>query len=148
MANFTINDKCASGAGSFIETMARALQVKPEDMGGLSARHTKEVSMDTQCVVFAESEVISLIHRQTAKEDIAYAIHEGLASRLSSMARRVGVVPEVAMIGGPSYNCGLAKALAKNLKTRITVPENSEYVSALGAAVYAAEFFCAAEESS
>ena len=37
MVDFVVNERCAAGAGAFIEAMARALEVKLEDMGPLSA---------------------------------------------------------------------------------------------------------------
>src|SRR3989304_4907561 len=36
MVDFVVNERCAAGAGAFIEAMARALEVKLEDMGPLS----------------------------------------------------------------------------------------------------------------
>ena len=68
VVKYELNDKCASGAGTFIEAMARALQIPTVEMGNFSKRHTKELVTNAQCVVFAESEVISLIHRQETVE--------------------------------------------------------------------------------
>jgi benzoyl-CoA reductase subunit D len=138
VGKFAVNDRCATGAGAFVETMARALQTTPEEMGPLAMRHTQKISMNTQCVVFAESEVISLIHKQTAAEDIAYAIHEGVALRISSLVRGVGIVDDVALIGGPGNNIGLIQSLQNALGNEIFVPEDPDYISALGAAIYAA----------
>lgn len=137
--NYEINDKCASGAGTFIETMARALQVTTAEMGAYSLRHTKNLPMNAQCVVFAESEVISLIHQQETKEDIAHGIHVGIANRISSLVRRVGIADGVVLIGGPGHNSGLVACLEVELGTDIGVPADPDYISALGAAVYAAE---------
>jgi benzoyl-CoA reductase subunit D len=137
--NYEINDKCASGAGTFIESMARTLEIGAEEMGAYSLRHTKDVPMNAQCVVFAESEVISLIHRRERVEDIAHGIHVGIANRVSSLVRRVGVTDNIILIGGPAYNAGLVVCLSNELGKTVAVPENAEYISALGAAVRAAE---------
>ncbi|KLU61256.1 R-phenyllactate dehydratase activator [Peptococcaceae bacterium CEB3] len=139
IADFASNEKCAAGAGSFVESMARALQTTPEEMGPLSMRYSKEVPMNAQCVVFAESEVVSLIHQKTPKEDIARAVHDGVSNRVSSMVRRVGLLDDLALIGGPGRNQGLVQSLKDDLQKDIRVPEDPDYVSALGAAVYAAE---------
>jgi len=135
--NYEVNDKCASGAGTFIETMARALQIKTEDMGDYSLRHKKDLAMNAQCVVFSESEVISLIHQQETVEDIAHGIHVGICNRISSLIRRVGIVDGIMLIGGPGYNKGLVQSLQDVLGKDIAVAEDSEFVSAVGAAVYA-----------
>ena len=137
VGKFSVNYRCATD-GCFIEVMARALQTR-QKMGPLSMQHTRSISMNTQCVVFAESEVISLIHKQTAKEDIAFAIHEGVCVRISALARGVGIKEGLAVIGGPAKNIGLVQSLQNALKTEIFVPEAPEYISALGAAVHAIE---------
>lgn len=136
---YEVNDKCASGAGTFIETMARALQIKTEEMGDYSLRHTKELATNAQCVVFAESEVISLIHAKEKIEDIAYGVHMGIANRIASMIRRVGLTDSLVMAGGPGYNKGLVSCMSKVFEREIKVLDNNQFVSAYGAAIYAAE---------
>lgn len=135
---YEVNDKCASGAGTFIETMARALQLDITEMGDYSLRHKKEISINAQCVLFAESEVVSLIHQKTEIEDIAHGIHAGVANRVGSLARKAGIPDNVMLIGGTGNNKGVAVCLSKELKKEVHVPENPEYVCATGAAVYAA----------
>ncbi len=139
VADFAVNEKCAAGAGSFVESMARALEIAVEEMGPLAMNYSKEVPMNAQCVVFAESEVVSLIHQQTAKADIARAVHDGISNRVSSMVRRVGLLDDLGLIGGPARNGGLLQSLKDDLGKEILVPEDPDFVSALGAALYAAE---------
>lgn len=136
---YEVNDKCASGAGTFIEAMARALQITTPEMGEYSLRHTKELATNAQCVVFAESEVISLIHAKESIEDIAYGVHMGIANRIASMIRRVGLTDYFVMVGGPGYNKGLVSCMSKVFERDIKVPENNQFISAYGAAIFAAE---------
>ena len=136
---YEVNDKCASGAGTFIEAMARALQITTEEMGEFSLRNTKDLATNAQCVVFAESEVISLIHAKETREDIAYGVHMGIANRVASMIRRVGLTDNFTMIGGPAFNKGLVACMSKVFGKEITVPEDNQYLSAVGAAMFAAE---------
>ena len=98
VVDFAINEKCAAGAGAFIETMARALEVTLEEMGLLCLQSDKEIPMNAQCAIFAESEVVGLIHAKTDKPDISKAIHDAMASRIVSMIRRVGVNADVVLI--------------------------------------------------
>ena len=137
--DFAINDKCAAGAGSFTETMARALEVKLEEMGALSLKSLKSVPMNAQCVVFAESEVVSLIHAKHAKEDIIRAVHDAIADRIASMTRRIGIEKDVALVGGLARNIGFVDSLKRDLKQELLIPEDPEYSCALGAAFAAAE---------
>jgi predicted CoA-substrate-specific enzyme activase len=137
--DFVINERCAAGAGTFIETMARALEVSVEDMGPLALKSANTIPMNAQCCVFAESEVVTLIHSKVAKEDIAKAIHDAMAGRIASMVLRVGVEKDVALIGGVARNSGFWPPLKRELNTEIVVPEYPEYVGALGTELLAFE---------
>lgn len=138
--DFAVNEKCAAGAGAFIEAMARALDVPVEEMGPLCLQTDAEIQMNAQCVVFAESEVVGLIHTQTPKPEISKAIHDAVAGRIASMLRRIGVNEEVVLTGGLGHNPGVTSAMARLLNLeKIQVPENPEFVAAVGAALCAAE---------
>lgn len=139
VTDFAINEKCAAGAGTFTETMARALEMKVEEMGPLSLKSQKEVPMNAQCAVFAESEVVSLIHAKHAKEDIARAVHDAISDRIASMARKIGIEKDVALVGGVSKNVGFVDSLKRDLKTDLLIPEDPEYSCAFGAALVATE---------
>lgn len=139
VVDFAINEKCAAGAGTFTETMARALEIPLEEMGPLSLKSRKEVPMNAQCAVFAESEVVSLIHAKYAKEDIARAVHDAIADRIASMARKIGIVKDIALTGGVSRNAGFVDSLKRDLKEELWIPDDPEYSCAYGAALTAAE---------
>jgi len=139
VVDFAINEKCAAGAGTFTETMARALEISVEEIGPLSLKATKEVPMNAQCAVFAESEVVSLIHARHAKEDIARAVHDAIADRIASMARKIGIQKDVALVGGVSRNVGFVESLKRDLKEELLIPEYPEFSCAYGAALVAAE---------
>jgi benzoyl-CoA reductase subunit D len=139
VADFAVNEKCAAGAGTFVEAMARALELKTEEMGELSLKSTTAVPMNAQCTVFAESEVVSLIHAKTPKPDIVRAVHDAIASRITSMARRVGVEKDIALIGGVAHNVGFHDALKRGLEADVLIPADPEFVGALGAALIAKE---------
>jgi len=137
--DFAINEKCAAGSGAFTEAMARALEVPLEKMGELSLKSQNAVPMNAQCAIFAESEVVSLIHAKTPKEDIVRAVHDAIASRITSMVRRVGIEREVALVGGVARNVGFVKSMKEDLELEMLIPEDPEFVGALGAAIAAAE---------
>ncbi|MBC7336559.1 MAG: CoA activase, partial [Clostridia bacterium] len=75
------------------------------------------------------------VHARTPKADIARAVHDAIASRISSMVRRVGIEREVVLIGGMGYNVGFVASLKRDLGVDIHVPADPEFVSAIGAAV-------------
>ncbi|MDP6510599.1 MAG: acyl-CoA dehydratase activase [Dehalococcoidia bacterium] len=138
VTDFAKNEKCAAGVGSFVGSMARALEIQLEDMGPLSLESDKEIPMNVTCVVFAESEVVSLIHAKVPKPDIARAIHGAIATRTTSMVRRVGIEKEVVFIGGVAKNPGVVESLKRHLGVDFLIPEEPQMVGAIGAAMIAA----------
>ena len=138
--DFAVNEKCAAGSGAFTEAMARALEVPLEELGPLSLQATQSIPMNAQCAVFAESEVISLIHSKTEKADIARAVHDGLSSRVVAMVRRVGLEPELLLIGGVAYNPGFVESFKRTAEVdNVRTAEEPEFVGAIGAALAVGE---------
>jgi benzoyl-CoA reductase subunit D len=139
MMDFVVNERCAAGAGAFIEAMARALEVKLEDMGPLSLKAERASSINASCVIFGESDVVTLIHRQESKPEIARAIFDAMADRVSSMVYRLGVNPDVVLLGGVARDVGFVASLKRKLGIDVLIPEYPEYAGALGAALVAAK---------
>ena len=136
--DFGINEKCAAGAGAFIEAMSRALEVDIETMGELSLKSTKQIPMNAQCTVFAESEVVTMVHNKVSKANMARAVHDAMASRITSMVRKIGFDKDVVLVGGVANNVGFVDSLNNDLELKVVVPKDPEYVGALGAALAAA----------
>jgi len=136
--DFAINEKCAAGTGTFIDTMTRALEVTVEEMAKMSLQSTRSIPMNAQCAVFGESEVVSLIHAKTPKHDIARAVHDAIAGRIGSVARIVGLEKDLVMIGGVAKNIGFVESLRRDLGMDVIIPDAPEFVGALGAATAAA----------
>jgi len=139
VVDFAINEKCAAGSGAFTEAMARALEIPLEEFGAYSLKSSQSIPINAQCAVFAESEVVSLLHRKTPKTDIAHAIHDAIADRITSMVRRVGIEEKIALIGGMSKNVGFVESLEEDLKTVLVIPEEPDFVGAIGAAIMATD---------
>ena len=137
--DFALNEKCAAGSGAFIEAMARALELTVPGFIQLSLKSTESAPMNAQCVIFAESEVVSLIHSNVPRENIGWAIHEAIGERISGLARRVGVEETVVLTGCVAKNAALVKALKKALGVELSILPQPEYTGALGAALAAFE---------
>ena len=132
--DFAINGKCAAGTGTFIEAMSRALEVSVDEMSKITLQSTQTLSTNAQCAVFGESEVVSLIHQKTPKPDIARAVMNAIAGRIASVARIVGLEKDVVMVGGMARNAGFVDSLKKSIEMNVLVPEDPDYMGALGAA--------------
>jgi predicted CoA-substrate-specific enzyme activase len=137
VSDFVMNDKCAAGTGRFLEVIAHALGVALEDLGELSLRSRREITINSTCTVFAESEVISLLAQDVSKEDILAGIHHSISERIVAMAKKIGCREVVAFNGGGAKNAGLRAALETKLQTTLDVPAWPQLVNALGAAVEA-----------
>jgi len=137
VSNFAMNDKCAAGTGRFLEVMARALEVDLDDFGPLSLKATGPSRISSICTVFAESEVISLIAKGEARENIIAGIHESVAARLSALAKRVGVREPAMMTGGVAKNIGVVRALERKLGVSLEVLPSAQVNGAVGAAILA-----------
>lgn len=132
---FKSNDKCAAGSGSFIVRAARYLQVELEDVGALSLRATNPQPISSVCAVLAESEIINHVSAGVSVEDILRGIHNSLADRAALLLRRVGLGADLTFIGGVARQQGMIRALEDRLNIPVRVPEECEYVCALGAAL-------------
>jgi (R)-2-hydroxyacyl-CoA dehydratese activating ATPase len=137
VVDFAMNDKCAAGTGRFLEVMARALEVDLDGFGEICMQADTPSKISSICTVFAESEVISLISKGETRENIIAGIHESVASRVSALAKRVGVVEPVMMTGGVAKNIGAVRALEGKLETTLQVSEYAQVNGAIGAAILA-----------
>jgi (R)-2-hydroxyacyl-CoA dehydratese activating ATPase len=131
------NDICAAGAGAFLEEMASALETKISGIGDLARLSLKEISINSTCTIFAESEVISLINEGVKKEDIAWAICEAIASKTFSLLGNLTIEKDVVLIGGVARNASVVESLKKKLKQNIQVPAEPCLITAAGAALLA-----------
>ncbi len=138
--NFLLSGKCAGGSGRILQVIAKVLRVKVEEIGALSLKSKNRVEFNTGCAVFSESEAISRLSQEVTKEDLLAGIHRALAAQINSLAERMGVEQEVALVGGGARDAGLVQALKEIRGHDILVPPNPHMTAALGAAMIAKEY--------
>lgn len=141
MTNFLMNDKCAAGTGRFLEVMSRVLNIPIDDFAVASANSTKRIDISSTCTVFAETEVISYLANAVSREDILAGVHRAIAKRVAALAHRVGVEDEVILTGGVAHDEGIIVALEEELKTKVYKNEYCQLNGAIGAALYAYQFY-------
>jgi predicted CoA-substrate-specific enzyme activase len=134
---FRTNDKCAAGAGGFIERACKYLEVNIDQVGDLSIQANKPQTISSVCAVLAESEIINHVSNGETIENILRGVHNSLASRALALLKRSGMEDEVTFVGGVARQKGMVKALEETLKRKINVSEEPELVGALGAALLA-----------
>ena len=137
--DFVMNDKCAAGTGRFLSNAAETVGIGLEEIGPLSLRAKKPVRLSTVCAVFVESDIMSYLAEGKTVEDILGGVHSAIAARTVALVRRVGIEPEVTFTGGVARNVGMVRALEEKLGLSVNVGEDSHFIGALGAALFALE---------
>ena len=146
IVDFCMNDKCAAGTGRFLGAVAAALDIPLGELGPTALRSERAVKISTTCTVFAESEVLAWLSRGKRMEDIVLGVHRSIVSRSMGLMRRVGVEPEVTFTGGVSRNAGVVKELNDALGFKVNVSEDSHFMGALGAALFALDHILTSRE--
>ncbi|MFP3040487.1 acyl-CoA dehydratase activase [Treponema primitia] len=145
--NFVMNDKCAAGTGRFLEKVAAILDLTTEKLGEASLKAKRQLNISSTCVVFAESEIISLRAAGESPEDIAAGVHYATASRVYTQLKRVDMETALRFSGGVSNNEGMIRAFEELtgetiVKTRL----DATYAGCLGASIYALESISAEDK--
>ncbi len=137
--NFIMNDKCAAGTGKFIEVIAEILETTIDKVAEHSANSKSPCQINSTCVVFAQTEIISLIAQKKSREDILNGMHISMANRIAKLARKYMGKGEVLMTGGGALNDGLRLAIEDALMCDVTRACHPQFNGAIGAALVAAE---------
>ena len=138
--DYSLNDKCAAGTGRFFELIAEALEVSLDDLAALAFQSRDPAKISSQCCVFAESEVVTLVNEGRALVDIVAGAHDSVVRRLAATAGTIPIAEDVVMTGGCAKNQRLVESLAEHLKvTMRTLEVDPQLVGAIGAAVIAQE---------
>ncbi len=137
--DFVMNDKCAAGTGRFLSNAAETVGIGLDQIGPISLGAKKPVRLSTVCAVFVESDIMSYLAEGKTVPDILGGVHNAIAARTVALVRRVGIDPEVTFTGGVSRNIGMVKALEEKLGQRVNVCDDSHFIGAIGAAIFAIE---------
>jgi len=137
--DFVMNDRCAAGTGKFIETVARTLNIRVEETGEIGLRAPKPCEISSMCAVFAETEIVGLLHQGASPESVLRGVFNAIARRILGMAGRIGLRDGIVFTGGVAKNRGVCRALQEITGHTIRVPAEPQFTGALGAALLAAQ---------
>ncbi len=140
IVRYAYNDKCASGTGRFLEIMAEALGVPLDEMGALSLSAREVLSISNQCVIFAETEIVSLVNEGAALPAVVKGLHRALAHRVAALAKGIELETGIAFTGGVAKNPGMFAELESALGIELRhIDPDPQITGALGAALFAAQ---------
>ena len=137
VVDFCMNDKCAAGTGRFLVAAADVMGITLDELGDVALLSTNPLRITNVCTVFVETEIMSHLSKGKKAEDILAGVHQSIAARSVSLLRRVGLEEEITFTGGVSRNKGMVTALQEKLGTKVNVSEDSQFMGAFGAALFA-----------
>jgi benzoyl-CoA reductase subunit A len=88
-------------------------------------------------VVFAKSEVLSLMRQGEPTSGILAGLCDGIADRVKSLVRIVGVEEDFAISGGITKNTGVVRRIESKLGVEAHICFEPQIVGAVGAALIA-----------
>jgi len=139
--NFVMNDKCAAGTGRFLEVIADSLNVPLERLGEISISANRAAEISSTCTVFAEHEVTNQLANGESVANLIAGVHMSVATRVSSLVKKLQIEKDIAITGGGAKNIGLVKALEEKFGCPVLVPPEPLITGALGAAIMGKEIF-------
>ncbi len=139
VVDFTMNEACAAGTGSFLEERAEELDISIKgEFADLALSSDAPIRLGERCTVFMERDVNSYLHRGAEKNDLvaglAYSVVYNYINRVVR-GRKIGET--IFFQGGTAYNDAVAAAFAAVTGKEIIVPPHNGVVGAIGAALLA-----------
>ena len=141
--DFAMNDRCAAGTGSFLEVAARRYKLDISELSDFCENDPApspgmpEFEISSTCVVFAESELVSLNAKGTPPREALRAVHRAIAKRISLLLKQVGATAPLYFTGGVARNRTLAEAIAHAAGMEVRTATHAQFTGALGAALFA-----------
>lgn len=128
--DFRMNDKCAAGTGRFFEIAAKILDTPLDEFFYDSPE--EPVNINSTCVVFAESEIVSLLAQGMDKHRIIKGLNNSVARRIANLTGQSDLDGDVYVDGGPALNQGLIESLENELLCDIKKVEDPQFTVAWG----------------
>ncbi len=141
VVDFTMNDACAAGTGSFLEERAEELDISIKgEFADLALSSPAPIRLGERCTVFMERDVNSYMQRGADKgalvAGLAYSVVQNYINRVVR-GRTIG--DTIFFQGGTAYNDAVAAAFAAVTGKQIIVPPHNGVIGAIGAALLAKE---------
>ncbi|HTP30468.1 MAG TPA: acyl-CoA dehydratase activase [Anaeromyxobacteraceae bacterium] len=139
--DYSMNDGCSAGTGSFLEEAAASdMHVPVDEIGPLALAASRPLAFGERCAAFINSEVRAALRQGSSRDDVlaglVYAIADNYLARVVG-ARHVGHT--ILLQGGLALNVALAPAIAARTGREVVVPPRPELMGAIGAAYMAVD---------
>jgi len=139
VVDFTMNEACAAGTGSFLEEQAEKLGISiKEEFARLALASANPARLGERCTVFMERDVTSLVLKGAEVGDLAAGLAYSVAlNYLNRVVRGRKIGNVIFFQGGTAYNDAVAAAFSQVLGKQIIVPPHNGVIGAIGMALIA-----------
>ena len=139
VVDFTMNEACAAGTGSFLEEQAEKLGISiKEEFAHLALASANPARLGERCTVFMERDVTALLLKGAEVGDLAAGLAYSVAlNYLNRVVRGRKIGKAIFFQGGTAYNDAVAAAFSQILGKRIVVPPHNGVIGAIGMALIA-----------
>jgi len=141
VTDFSLNDACAAGTGSFLEEQAKKLELDIKgEFENLALRGEKPIKMGERCTVFMEKEIDLYLQKDIPIENIVAGLALSVVQNyLNRVVKKRKIGNTIFFQGGTAYNKSVAAAFSTVLNKEIIVPPFNGIIGAIGAALLAKE---------
>lgn len=139
VVDFTMNEACAAGTGSFLEEQAEKLGISIKgEFAQLALASANPARLGERCTVFMERDVTSLMLKGAEVGDLCAGLAYSVAlNYLNRVVRGRKIGNCIFFQGGTAYNDAVAAAFSQILGKRIIVPPHNGVIGAIGMALIA-----------
>ncbi len=141
VVDFTMNEACAAGTGSFLEERAEELGVSIKgEFAELALSSRAPIILGERCTVFMERDVNTYMQRGAKRADVIAGLAYSIAYNYINRVVRGRVIGDCVFFqGGTAYNNAVAAAFSAITGKEIIVPPHNAVLGAIGAALLAKE---------
>ncbi len=139
VVDFSLNEACAAGTGSFLEEQARQIGIEIRgEFAELALRSEHPLKLGERCTVFMEKELVPYLHQGVPKEDITAGLALSIVQNyLNRVVKKRQIGDVIFFQGGTAYNDSVAAAFSTILDKEIIIPPHNGIMGAIGAALLA-----------
>ncbi len=142
---FSRNGQCAAGSGSFWYQQATRMGYNDRELAVIAVEADSAVPISGRCAVFAKSDMTHAINEGATQSAVSAGMARALVENVftSVSQNRISGPGRMIAVGGVASNQAVIKYLveyAGRKKITVEVPENHEYINAIGAAVKGVPF--------
>ncbi len=139
VVDFTMNEACAAGTGSFLEEQAERMGISiREQFARMALASSSPARLGERCTVFMERDVMALLLKGSKVGDLAAGLAYSVAlNYLNRVVRGRKIGDVIFFQGGTAYNDAVAAAFSQVLCKPIIVPPHNGVMGAIGVALIA-----------